>query len=121
MKKVIGGLLLTLAMSIPALAFEKGDWVLGQWQGGSYWYPGVVESSTQGSVTIQYDDGDRDTQPLDQVKAYNWHNGSRVECNWQNGGQWYSGTITRLNSDGLRINYDDGDTEVTKTASCRSR
>lgn len=95
--------------------------MLGQWQGGRYWYPGVVEHSTQDSVTIQYDDGDRATQPSRQVKAYNWHAGSRVECNWQNGGRWYSGTITRLNTDRLRINYDDGDTEATRTGSCRSQ
>jgi hypothetical protein len=121
MKTIIGGILLTLAMSIPAVAFEKGDWVLGQWQGGRYWYPGVVQHTTQDSVTIQYDDGDRATQPARQVKAYNWHAGSRVECNWQNGGRWYSGTITRLNTDRLRINYDDGDTEATRTGSCRSQ
>ena len=120
-KKFIGGLLLSLAMSIPALAFENGDWVLGQWQGGRYWYPGVVESSTQSSVTIQYDDGDRATQQSNQVKPYDWRVGSRVECNWQNGGKWYPGVIALLDKETLGIKYDDGDTEVTKTAGCRSR
>jgi hypothetical protein len=119
--KIIGGLLLWLAMSIPAFAFENGDWVLGHWQGGGYWYPGVVEGSNQRSVTIQYDDGDRETVPPNRVKSYDWRVGSRVECNWQNGGKWYPGVISQLDKETLGINYDDGDTEVTKTAACRSR
>lgn len=120
MKQIIGAILLSLAMSISAFAFERGDWVLGHWQGEGYWYPGVVDSSTQRSVTVQYDDGDRETVPLDRVKPYDWRVGSRVECNWENGGEWYPGVITRLERQTLGVRYDDGDTEVTTTASCRS-
>jgi len=38
--------------------YRPGDWVLGQWQGGGLWFPGVVHSVGEaGSVAIRFDDG----------------------------------------------------------------
>lgn len=121
MKRIFCGILLALAMNASALAFERGDWVLGRWDDGEYWYPGVVESSTRGSVTILYDDGDRATEPSNRVKPYNWRVGTRVECNWKGRGEWYEGAISRLDGSNLRVDYDDGDIERTKTGRCRSQ
>jgi hypothetical protein len=119
-KRLFCGILLSLAMSASALAFEAGDWVLGRWDNGEYWYPGVVQSSTRGSVVILYDDGDRATEPASRVKPYDWRVGTPVECDWEGRGEWYSGVIARLDGSNLRINYDDGDTEQTTTGRCRS-
>jgi hypothetical protein len=112
-----------LALSAPAAASAQrvGDWVLAQWQGGSEWYPGVVQNHVGNQVTILYDDGTRETRPANQVRPYNWHVGSRVVCRFSNG-IWYDARITAMAEDGLTISvlYDDGDSEVTQTGRCRS-
>ncbi|MEC9343169.1 MAG: hypothetical protein VYD64_04910 [Pseudomonadota bacterium] len=105
----------------PAGAYQQGEWVLGQWQGGAYYYPGIVAGQVNGMVTIRYDDGDVDTRPVNQVRPYDWRVGSRVECNFQRAGVWYSGTISSLGGASLAIAYDDGDFETTRTGLCRSR
>ncbi len=104
----------------PALAFDKGQLVLGQWAGEEYWYPGTVEDGTATSVTILYLDGDRDTRPINQVKPYDWGVGSKVECNWLGKGTYYSGVIAAADRGTLAIAYDDGDKETTTAARCRS-
>lgn len=121
MRGIILGAALSVAIVAPAFAFDQGDWVLGQWKGGEYWYPGVVAGSSSSKVTIRYDDGDVDTRPANQVRAYDWAVGDKVECNFKNQGTWYSGRIASLSGEKIRINYDDGDKETTKTGRCRSR
>ena len=111
----------SLVMAPAALAFDTGDWVLGNFGGGGYWYPGVVESTKGRSVTIAYDDGDVETLPYSQVKPYDWRPGTRVQCNWMEAGTWYSGRIAAANGSELKINYDDGDRETTYSGNCRSR
>ena len=50
-----------LSLGTPALAYDKGDWVLGKYKNGQFWYPGVVEVDRGKGVTVAYDDGDRET------------------------------------------------------------
>jgi hypothetical protein len=116
---IIAALLLA---ALPATAQVRGDWVLARWQGGSYWFPGVVEKSSPRAITVAYDDGTRETLPPGLVRPYDWDVGTRIECRWQNGNEWYSGYITAMSGDGvtLNISYDDGDREQTRTAACRS-
>ena len=106
-----------------AMAQSRGEWVLGQWQGGAYWFPGVVQESGGGNVTIQYDDGTTETVPLKRVRPYTWKLGTRVECRWSGGSEWYAGKITGLANGGSEIDvlYDDGDRERIATGGCRSR
>ena len=51
-----------------ASAQTKGDWVLGNYKGAGYWFPGVIEKIGGGSVTIRYDDGDRETVASSAVR-----------------------------------------------------
>ena len=102
-------------------AQTAGDWVLGKYKGGAYWYPGVIQSVAGGQITIAYDDGDRETLPVSATRPYDWAIGSRVECNFQNAGKWYPGQISSLGGASLGIAYDDGDRETTRTGRCRSR
>src|SRR6187402_2304387 len=115
--------LLALAGSSWTSAQERGDWVLGQWKGGEYWFPGVVESRSGDEITIAYDDGTSETRPAKQVRKYDWDIDSRVECQWNGGTDWFPGRITAMSKDGITLNieYDDGDKEQTRTGACRSR
>lgn len=116
--------LLGFAVTSPAIAggWSKGDWVLAQWKGDKYWFPGVVERDNGSSVTVNYDDGTRETRPANQVKDYDWHVQSHVQCVWKDG-NWYGAVITAMGNDGetLMIRYtDDGTVERTTTGKCRS-
>jgi hypothetical protein len=117
------GLLLMSMAGAQAAEFRNGQWVLAQWQGNVYWFPGVVQSTDGATVTILYDDGTAETRPANQVKSYDWHVGSTVECRWKAGQEWYRGRITSLSADGVTLGmvYDDGDREDTRTGYCRSR
>lgn len=114
-------LLAFVAVPTSAHAFSSGDWVLGKWQGGDYWYPGVVEKAAGGKVTIKYDDGDREVAPVSAVRHYDWAAGTRVECNWKQQGEWYPGKIASVRGAEVAIHYDDGDKETTHTGNCRQR
>ncbi len=118
-------LLLLLSAFVPSglQAQGPGDWVLGQWRGGDYWFPGVVASRDGGMVTIAYDDGTSETVALKQVRPYTWRVGTRIECRWADGSKWYGADITEVSKDGTIIDvlYDDGVRERIATGGCRSR
>ncbi|SFT96502.1 MULTISPECIES: tudor domain-containing protein [unclassified Mesorhizobium] len=104
-----------------ASAQTAGDWVLGNYKNAGYWFPGIAEKVEGGTVTIRYDDGDRETVSLDKVRPYDWMIGMKVQCNYKNAGEWYPGTIASLAGEKIGINYDDGDKETTKTGRCRTQ
>jgi hypothetical protein len=104
-----------------ASAQTKGDWVLGRWQGGVYWYPAVIQNVSGEMLTLAYDDGDRETLHVSKVRPYDWAIGAKVECNFQGQGKWYPGRISSLGGDSIGVAYDDGDKERTRTGRCRSR
>lgn len=118
-------LLAALMLGAPstALAQVPGEWVLGRWQGDQYWFPGVVQSVTDSTINIAYDDGTVETLPYSMVRPYDWKAGTRVDCRWQEGDVWYPGQITYAAPDGITLDiaYDDGDRETTRTGLCRSR
>lgn len=104
-----------------ASAQTPGDWVLARYKGGEHFYPGVLQTVSGDRVTVAYDDGDRETMNVGLVRPYTWAIGTRVECNFKNGGKWYPGVIASLAGAAIGINYDDGDRERTKTGLCRSK
>ena len=103
-------------------AQQRGDWVLARWQGGPYWFPCVIESREGTMLSIAYDDGTKETLALDKVRPYDWALGTRIQCRWKGGGEWYAGKITAISRDGVTIDvaYDDGDKEQTRTGACRA-
>lgn len=103
---------------------EPGNWVLGRYRGGDYFFPGVVQHvGPDGAVTIGYDDGDRETLPAALTKPYDWAVGSRIEAIWSGNGQWYDAAIIAAHENGadLVVRFDDGIEETTLTARCRER
>jgi hypothetical protein len=116
-------LVIAAALALSAgsgMAQNQGDWVLGRFQGGQYWFPGVVRAVSAGTVTVAYDDGDQEVLPRNLVRPYNWAVGTAVHCNFQNAGTWYPGRITALSGNRISILYEDGDRENTTTGRCRS-
>ena len=120
----LGSVLLAVGMIAlgagAANAQTAGDWVLGNWQGAGYWYPGVVSKIGGGKITIRYDDGDKETVSMSDVRPYDWMIGMKVECNYKNAGEWFPGTIASLAGEKIGIAYDDGDKETTRTGRCRT-
>ena len=106
---------------VSADAQVQGDWVLGNYKGAGYWFPGVVEKNASGKVTIRYDDGDRETVSMANIRPYDWMIGTKVECNFKGQGNWYSGKSSSLAGEKIGIAYDDGDKETTKTGRCRTK
>lgn len=104
-----------------APAQTTGDWVLGNFKGAGYWFPGVIAKISKDKITIQYDDGDTETVSINAVRPYDWTIGTRVECNYKGAGDWYAGKISSLAGEKIGIAYDDGDKETTKTGMCRSK
>lgn len=98
-----------------------GDWVLGNYKGAGYWFPGVVEKAAGGKITVRYDDGERETLGTKAVRPYDWMIGMKVECNYKGAGDWYPGKITALAGEKIGIAYDDGDKESTRTGRCRTQ
>src|SRR3954466_9970823 len=104
--------------------YSPGDWVLGQWKGGRWWFPGVVHSiGEDGSIAINYDDETSEIRPANQVKTYDWQVGSRIEAVWSGNEQWCEATIIEADAGGsnLIVRFDDGIVEETVTGRCRSR
>lgn len=60
---------LLLCLSV-AEAQSPGDWVLARYRGGGYWFPGVIQSTGGDRITVAYDDGDRETLSLSNVRPY---------------------------------------------------
>lgn len=114
------GLLLTANIG-GAAAQTPGDWVLARYRGGDYWFPGIIQSVSGNRVVVAYDDGDKETLNVRNVRPYDWAIGHRVECNFKGAGKWYPGVIASLAGGTIGINYDDGDRERTKTGFCRSQ
>lgn len=122
MRAGIALMLGAIAISTPAAAHDVGDWVLAPWRDSTQTFPGVVVGKSGSSLTIQFDDGTRETRISSEVRAFDWRAGSAIECQWRDG-NWYSATIRWLASDGLtmEVRYDDdGTIERTNTGKCRS-
>ena len=105
--------------------FQEGDRILAQWDGGAFWFPGLVHSvSADGSVAIRYDDGMSDIRPANQVKRFDWEIGTAIDATWSGNGRWYAARILDVAPDGraVFVEYeDDGSREARATGLCRSR
>ena len=114
--------LAALAAPRAVSAQQRGDWVLARWQGGTYWFPGVIETRDGTMLSIAYDDGTKESLTLDKVRLYDWALGTRIQCRWKGGAEWYAGEITAISRDGITMDvaYDDGDKEQTRTGACRA-
>ncbi len=119
-KRILSFIAVFVVLSGSLFALSIGDRVLGRWSDG-YYYPATVVSIKGVSAELDYDDGDNAVVPAAQVKSITWKVGTKLECNFQNAGRYYPGTITQKNGDSIHIDYDDGDKEDTTIGHCRSK
>ncbi len=98
----------------PTATAPPAGLMLATWGNDGFWYPAKVEGGK-----ILYLDGDQSTVAKNKVKAFDWTVGTRVNCNWKNGGKYYWGKIGKIDGEDVYIRYDDGDTENGKIKQCR--
>jgi hypothetical protein len=119
---VVAGVAL-LAGSVPAAAQQVGDWVLAPWNNDPWLYPGVVGARNGAAVIVNFDDGTQQTRRVDELRDFDWREGTPVQCRWTDG-YFYNAHILFMGSDGytMRIRYDDdGIVQDTNTGHCRTR
>lgn len=131
MTSIVKTMVLALALALAGCAtaaapqtaqLGAGDWVLAHWQEDrTYFWPATITARTGDELTLQYDDGDVGTQDVDDVRAFDWAPGTRLECRWSDD-VWYWATIAQTGASraDFRVQYDDGDKEATNTSRCRS-
>ena len=108
-----------------------GSRVTCNWQNEGRFYTGNVDLIVGTMLRVLYDEGDEElvfpnqcrvvsASPTTGVGSDGFSPGARVECNWQNIGIYFPGTIESRNGNSLAILYDDGDRENTTTGRCRT-
>jgi hypothetical protein len=107
----------TLVIAAP----DAGDRVLAVWGPDGFYYPGRVQTLTDGGVAIAFDDGDVATVRPDQLRPIDWKVGTELQCNFRNQGKYYPARIARMRGETISIAYADGDNEQATISRCRSR
>ncbi len=103
-----------------ANAQVAGDRVVAFWAEDGFWYPAKVQSVNR-QVRVVYDDGSVASVHKSEVRRLDWRVGTALECDWQNKGQFFAGTITTIRGESISLRYNDGDTERLTVSSCRER
>ena len=109
----------TLLASGAAAAYAPGDRVLAVWPADGYWYPARVQEEVGASVRVAFDDGDVAALPAGDVRRFDWHAGSRLQCNWKNQGAYFGGVVATMDGETILFHYDDGDRETMTVSRCR--
>ncbi len=110
---------LSLALLAGSVAAQApGDRVLARWAADGHWYPARV-TAVEGGVQVAYDDGDVAVVAASDVRLIDWKVGSRLQCNWQNKGQYYGGVVGEMKGETITFQYDDGDRETMTISRCR--
>jgi hypothetical protein len=117
---MIGGFLGLALLAGMASAREAGDRVLAVWPADGMWYPARVADVSGRAVKVAYDDGDVAVVDAADVRAIDWHKGSRLQCNWKNQGAYYWGRVAVMSGEQITFHYDDGYTETMTISRCRS-
>lgn len=103
-----------------ASAQVAGDRVLAYWEPDGLWYPGEIDYVDRQGFHIVFDDEDEAVVSRQEVRWLNWRVGSRIECNWQNGGEYFPGRIHSMRGERIDFAYDDGAREQLTVSSCRA-
>lgn len=98
---------------------EVGDKILANWRNDTYWYPATIYGIVDSNYQIRYADGSTETLNSGLISDDHIRAGTRVSGNWLGKGRWYPGTIASRDGNSVKINYDDGDKEMTTLSRIR--
>ena len=121
MKRVFVCLSLAIGLfSGAANAQVAGERVVALWAEDGFWYPARIQSVDR-QVHVIFDDRSVAAVRKNEVRSLDWRAGTQLECNWQNKGQFFAGTITTIRGESIFLTYNDGDTERLTVRHCRAR
>ena len=93
--------------------YKVGQKVFARWNNGEVYFPGIVSAVNGDQLDISFLDGDKGTAPIvDVLELHKAFTTLKLHGNWQNGGEWYTGKITK--SEPLTMQYDYGEVEEVK-------
>lgn len=93
--------------------FVVGDTVIANLKSGDKWYSGKISAAADGSFSVVYDDGNKETGitaariahvPTVAVVV---KSGDRVVAKWKDG-KWYTATVTSVAGTKITVKYYDG-------------
>lgn len=117
--RLLHAFVLLTALPAAAADFASGERVLGRW-GDGHWYPATVDRRVGDELELRFDDGDVARLGPVQVRAIDWREGTRLQCNWKNQGRYFPAILTGREGEHIEIAYDDGDHESATLARCRA-
>jgi hypothetical protein len=116
---IAGALLASLSPNLAQAQVAPGEWALGKYKGGNFYYTGQVVRIAGNVVTIKYESGFVENLYRAQVKEYDWDTGTQIQCKGTDG-KWYTGSIVKI-SDDDRIDVMYGRTrQWAVSKNCRS-
>ncbi|GAB4192070.1 MAG: hypothetical protein OHK0022_06070 [Roseiflexaceae bacterium] len=91
--------------------WKLDDRVLCKWSKDRCWYPATIRDMYSAGVLVGFDDGDSEWTTSRLLFDLDVPTGLRVQCRWQGGPAFYTGTITQKEGAEIYVEYDDGDKE----------
>lgn len=115
---ILAALVFMVTLAATALAYDKGDRIIGQWEDG-FWYPGTVVEVKDKVLTVEFDAGEKKDINVEQIAQIDWASGVKLECKWPYDEKNYPGTLVERNGEKVRIVFDDGDKANLTVGKCR--
>jgi hypothetical protein len=99
---------------------NKTDYVFAYWQPDGYYYPADVTSKNENTVRLLYCDGHSRTADISEIISFDSVHTMRLECNWENKGQYYPCVLRVRDDDRFEVVYDqDGVVEIIEVSQLR--
>ena len=99
-------------VGIANFAFEEGDRAFAADIDG-FTYPAEILSVDGDKIVVHFLDGPERMLTPELIRRLDLAVGSRVECRWKGGPQYFPGKIDQADGDRIHVAYDDGDQEWT--------
>ncbi|MCL2547483.1 MAG: hypothetical protein FWE06_09950 [Oscillospiraceae bacterium] len=99
---------------------QVGETVFALWKSNGCYYPATVKQIAGNTVDVAFLDGSAGQVSSDHViPLQDAYNNLSLQGNWENGGEYYDGTI--LSQNPLTMLYSDGNSERINLAQLRGK
>lgn len=103
-----------LSGSVSAFTPTPGSRVLALTPSEIYWYPTTVLAQLGPLYEVLMDRGGKRAKlGLSSLREIHLKIGTKVYVRWQGRSDYYPGTITKRENENIRVQYEDGDQEMT--------